>query len=274
MNRSTASAEVEVLYFHPDSRDVAEPHGDAFRLVERPTPPSEERGFYLWAVAGRLELRRGTLPGGVWVDDSVLRRRSAQGGELLRACGVAPGRRPEVLDAMAGWGIDGLVIAVRGGAVTMVERHPALHALELDLCRRCGETSVIAHCADSFEYLAASSGRRTGGFDVVYLDPMFPERGKGALPGKRMQWLAALTQPDGRPLALWLRAAVAVARDRVVVKRRRRDPAIAAPDWRILGRTVRYDVYRGTGRGDAIHAERFTPGGRSPDTRQTGSRAR
>jgi len=31
----------------------------------------------------------------------------------------------------------------------------------------------------------------------------------------------------------------------VVLKRRRKDPPVRPPDWRILGTAVRYDVYRG-----------------------------
>lgn len=230
-----------VLYHHPAARDLAKRWAHSFRLVEREAPPADHAGFYLWAVDDHLELRRG--PGraggrdGVWVSCAELRRRSDQGGELARTCGAGTGL--EVLDALAGWGVDGLVLARRGCRVTLVERHPMASALAQDLARRSG-LEVVSRCADGFDVLG--EGRC---YDVVYLDPMFPARRKGALPGKRMQFLAALTTPDPRPLESWLDAAIAVARRRVVLKRRSKDPVCRAPDWQITGRTVRYDVYRG-----------------------------
>jgi 16S rRNA (guanine1516-N2)-methyltransferase len=227
------------LFHHPDAWSVAEPWREHFRLVECIRPPADQTGFYLWAVNDQLELRRGSDDRtGTWISLAELTRRAAQGSELLRACGAA-GDRPRVLDAMAGWGIDGLVLAGRGCRVTMIERHPALAALLQDLARRSA-LAVECRWGDGFAALAEAPG-----YDVVYLDPMFPERGKGALPGKRMQWLAELTEPDARPLVQWLDAAVANVRGRVVLKRRRKDPVVAPPDWQIVGRTVRYDVYRG-----------------------------
>jgi len=83
-------------------------------------------------------------------------------------------------------------------------------------------------------------------FDVVYLDPMFGDHPSGALPALRMQTLATLAgEMDDEELAELLRAARNSASSRVVVKRRRRAPAVAPPDWRILGRSIRFDVYRG-----------------------------
>ncbi len=230
-----------VLYHHREARDLAGRWAHLFRLVERDAPPADHAGFYLWAVDDHLELRRG--PGrvgrrdGAWVPCSELQRRADQAGELARACDA--GAAPVVLDALAGWGVDGLVLASRGCRVTLVERHPMLSALEQDLARRSG-LAAVSRYGDGFEVIG--EGRC---YDVVYLDPLFPERRKGALPGKRMQLLAALTTPDSRPLETWLDAAIAAARRRVVLKRRLKDPQCRTPDWQITGRTVRYDVYRG-----------------------------
>lgn len=196
-------------------------------------------GFYVHRDADHLELRREGESGGVWIRRAELSRRSGGAAELLHACGAAPGLT--VLDVMAGWGVDALVLAARGCRVTLVERQPLLVALQRDLLRRSGLTGVECRQGDGFEALGEGKS-----YDVVYLDPMFDSRGKTALPGKRMQWLAELASPDGRPLAQWLGAALPRARRRVVVKRRRTDPATASPDWQIRGSSVRYDVYRGT----------------------------
>lgn len=212
---------------------------ERFEVVESAGVPAAESGFYLWAGGGHVELRHGGRDGGAWVTLAELDRRTARGSDLLRACGVSAAHRPDVLDVMGGWGVDALVLAARGCAVTVVERLPALWLLQEDLIRRRGARGVRALCGDGFDYL-----RQAPAPAVVYLDPMFPERAKTALPGKRMQWLAELAQEDPRPLAQWLELARGRVRERVVVKRRRRDPVVCSPDWQITGRTVRYDVYR------------------------------
>lgn len=256
-----ASRAREPLFHHPEARALARRFAGRFELIERPLPPVDRPGFHLWAVDDHLELRRARDRQGVWVDLAELSRRAADGSELLRAC-TAGGTRRRVLDPMAGWGVDGLVLARRGHDVTLVEGHPMLEALLEDLVRRSGANvrrdggaevrrsgaevrrdggaDVVCRCGDGFAALAEPPG-----YDVIYLDPMFPPRRKHALPGKRLQWTAALTSPDERPLSAWLDAARTHARERVVVKRRRRDPAVAPADWQITGRTVRYDVYRG-----------------------------
>jgi 16S rRNA (guanine1516-N2)-methyltransferase len=199
---------------------------------------------YVVAVDGHLELRfheePATASSGLWVPLDEVRRRAAEGGLLLRACGVRGGNRPRVLDPMAGLGVDGLLLAARGCEVTLVERHPMLCELMEDLTRRSGLSGVTCVCGDGFLHLADEVP-----YEVIYLDPMFPARNKHSLPHKRMQWLSRLAEPDHRPLGEWIDAAVAAAENRVVLKRRRKDPQVRRPDWQIPGRTVRFDVYRG-----------------------------
>lgn len=195
---------------------------------------------------GHLELRFSgegeRAAAGVWVSLDDLARRTGEGGPLLRACGIRRGQRPSVLDPMAGLGVDGLVLASHGCRVTLVERHPLLWELLQDLVRRSALDDVTCCLGDGFAHLGT-----TARYDVIYLDPMFPARSKRALPAKRMQWLARVAEPDARPLESWLDAAVVSAMGRVVLKRRRKDPMVRKPDWQILGRSVRFDVYRGTG---------------------------
>jgi 16S rRNA (guanine1516-N2)-methyltransferase len=238
--RGVPAPPVSRLYHHPAAH--LEPCWmDWFQLREAPQPPDDESGYYLWAAEDHLELRRGCEAHGAWVRVAELERRTAQGTDLLKACGVGGERRPRVLDLMAGWGVDALVLAARGCPVTAVERLPMLAALLQDLVGRSGISGVAVQCADAMEVLDVAQP-----FDVVYLDPMFPQRHKAALPGKRLQWLAELAAPDPRSLEIWLTAAAPRAQRRVVLKRRRKDPLVATPDWQVAGRTVRYDVYRGS----------------------------
>lgn len=236
---------VEELHHHPEALNVAVRWQDRFHLVCAEAPPEPGDGMLLWAGVDGLRLLRrdGRRLESLRLTATDVQRRARQGDELLRACGLTGGptgrEAPTVLDAMAGWGIDALVLAARGCAVTLVERHPVVSAMQEDLVVRCGATDARCLWGDGYEVMAAMPG-----CDVVYLDPMFPERRKGALPGKRMQWLTHLAAADTRPLDQWLEAARALARSRVVLKRRRTDPPVAPPDWQIVGRSVRYDVFR------------------------------
>lgn len=153
---------------------------------------------------------------------------------IARACGARTGLT--VLDAMAGWGADGLALAAGGCAVTMTESHPLVFAMLVDLLE-----GRAPHVQVEFQ-----DARRLipSGFDVVYLDPMFEPRRKTALPGRPMQVLRDLVGRDAPDLGEILVLARRHARDRVVMKRHAHARAVGVPDWRIPGRTVRFDVYR------------------------------
>jgi len=79
--------------------------------------------------------------------------------------------------------------------------------------------------------------------DVVYLDPMFPEAGKTALPRKEMQILRSLGL-EQEPVEDMLRLALKVAQRRVVLKRGLRDPVVyGKPQSQIKGKALRFDLY-------------------------------
>ncbi len=177
-------------------------------------------------------------------DDREVRRRAKQGrrGALARACGAQSGI--SVHDALAGWGTDGLLLAMLGCRVHMTEAHPDVCAA---LAARVRAATLPASCpAPTLACADARACWRERQFDVIYLDPMFGDHPSGALPSLRMQALATLAdEMDDAELSELLAAARGSAASRVVIKRRRRARAVAPPDWRILGRSVRFDVYRG-----------------------------
>lgn len=80
--------------------------------------------------------------------------------------------------------------------------------------------------------------------DVVLLDPMYPGRGKSALPGKGMALFRALVGDDSDAPGL-LATAIEVARRRVVVKRPASAPPLDGPlpTGAVRGKTTRYDIY-------------------------------
>ncbi len=237
------------LYFPPEVLELVQTWATDFELVESARRPLDAAGFYLWWRNGRLELYRGQDPHGVCLQPAEFERRATMRGELARACGVTTAHKPRVLDAMAGMGLDGMTLSALGCAVVLIERDPTLWALLDSLVRMFDVNDFDARVvhADAWKWLEGSEpADRT--FDVVYLDPMFPARRKGALPGKPMQFLSELTKPDPHALVDWIRLARRPPAVRVVVKRRLRDPAAGVPDWQIKGRSVRYDVYRGANR--------------------------
>ncbi len=176
------------------------------------------------------------------------RRRGGQNELLGRAVGVGKRDALSVIDATAGLGRDAFVLADLGCTVSMVEQSPLVHALLRDgLERALGSADPWLQqvcerlelcCADSVTALSQRSA------DVVYLDPMFPERGKSARAKKDMWLFQALPHTDTQAEPL-LQAALAAASFRVVLKRPLKAPQLGdvAPGFSLRGRAVRYDVY-------------------------------
>ena len=201
-----------------------------------------------------LRLSGPSAPGPVRVDfgagDMRHRRRAGQNELLGRAVGVGKRDNLSVIDATAGLGRDSFVLADLGCQVMMLERSTVAFALLRngldrglasddgwlqDTCSR-----LRLQCVDSIAYLASTPVTA----DVIYLDPMFPERQKSARVRKEMWIFQELLGKDQDSEEL-LAAAVGRASYRVVVKRPARAPALPgrAPGFAIGGRKVRFDVY-------------------------------
>ena len=208
--------------------------------------------FWLVLTPERLVLvESGTSDRPLAVDfgSAVLRRRLPGGRvreALVRAVGASTGVRV-VADATAGMGSDAFVLASWGFRVHLIERVPAVAALLEDGVSRARATASLQtvasrmtlHVGDARELLEALPERP----DVVYLDPMYPSTGKTALKNKAMQRFRALIGDDLDAGSL-LEVARGVAARRVVVKRPRRAPVVAAaPSGALVGRTTRYDLY-------------------------------
>ncbi len=212
---------------------------------------SAARDWYrLKRIDGRLELCAADSTNGIFLRIDDVERRVRQGRKLAlaKACGARAGLR--VLDGMAGLGLDGMTLATLGCDVLMVEREPRLAELLVDaidrVCRRIDIAGRAAYrLADVRDVL-----KERQRFDTIYLDPMFPTRDKHALPRKSAQVLSDLLGAADEDLPAIVADSIPLA-GRVVVKRRRHDAAIGRPDWQILGRSVRFDVYRGSASVDA-----------------------
>lgn len=207
----------------------------------------------LYGAEGLGLQAQGKAPqGAVRVDFSSprlqYRRRSGHNEILGRACGVKASFTPSIIDATAGLGVDSFILADLGCNLTLVERSPLVMALLEDGLERASLTDqgqvsarMQLQSGDSVDYLKTLE---PGGADVVYLDPMFPERGKSAKAKKEMQAFQQLVA-EGDNEDVLLEEARRVAKYRVVVKRPIKAHYLAAkkPGFDLRGKTIRYDVY-------------------------------
>jgi len=165
---------------------------------------------------------------------------------VAKALGCKPHYRPTVLDATAGMGRDSLIMAMLGCKVSMQERNPAIYLLlenALDRFQKqggprelVGELSLSQQ--NSIESLSQCEA------EVIYLDPMFPERKKKALVKKEMRLFKLLAGEDLDADSLLTEALKSNAK-RVVVKRPKGAPILAGlkPSHEITAKKFRYDVY-------------------------------
>ena len=184
-------------------------------------------------------------------------RRKHGGGNgqaIAKAIGVSGRFSPSVLDLTAGLGGDGFVLASLGCSMTLIERNKVVHSLLSDGLERARKTAsmdtalglIVGRITlvgqDSSEFLAAL--RSEDRPDIVYIDPMFPERKKSAKVKKEMQAFHSIVGSDDDSADL-LALALAQAKYRVVVKR-----SISAewlgglsPSYSLTGKSTRFDIF-------------------------------
>jgi 16S rRNA (guanine1516-N2)-methyltransferase len=220
---------------------------------------TDEYEFLLLYSANGLALKhtgeKGVEPIMVSFTSPTMTYRIKHGGgrsqALARAVGLKKGWQPTVIDATAGFGRDGFILACLGCHVHMLERSPILAALLEDALQRAIESGQVSEIikkrlrfteTDSIDFLQKLQQEDYP--DVIYLDPMYPVRTKSSLVKKEMRILRGLAGNDKDANDL-LTIALACARKRVVVKRPRLAATLSgwAPSHQITGKTSRFDVY-------------------------------
>lgn len=197
------------------------------------------------------------LPGALRVDFAKpdTRRRVANPGlELLvRAARVRRTAQPLLIDATAGLGNDGFLLAAAGFRVQMFEMNPVVAALLADGLDRARRNPALAVIAERIRLTAGDARTALGHLgehpEVIYLDPMFPERSKSALVKQELRLLQLLDPHTIDPGHL-LRAALTVQARKVVVKRPRTGSCLLdmPPAYAVRGKAIRFDVYVGSGK--------------------------
>lgn len=146
-----------------------------------------------------------------------------------------------VLDLSAGLGIDAIFLAQLGFEVTAVERNPLIYlALQDALSGLPVEMKIKFIFGSSQDFLQTN----TDEFDVVYFDPMFPEKTKSALPKQEMVFFRHLVGADVDADEVVRQATRKKGVQRVVVKRPMKAPTLyKKPEAQIEGKLVRFDIY-------------------------------
>ena len=183
------------------------------------------------------------------------RKRGGGRGEMIaKAVGFKGDNCPRVLDVTAGLGGDAFVLASAGCEVALIERVPTVRALLRNALARAafqGQSDAgLAEIAsrmqllefDSIEYLSALDDDSLP--DVIYVDPMFPERKKSAAVKKEMQVFHRVVGADA-DADLLFQLALRKAGKRVVVKRPRIADTLGGvePSHVLAGKRNRFDVY-------------------------------
>ncbi len=173
------------------------------------------------------------------------RSRQHLGGEMLiKACRIKDQAQTRVLDATCGFGRESFLLSQAHFKVTACEQHPVVAALLQDGLIRYQNM----HQHQPFKLLAtdALSVMARQQHDVVYLDPMFPERQKSALVKKDMQLFHRLHGHIDDALPVLFQAAQKCAVKKVVVKRPTKAPCVLVqkPTYQLTGKSCRFDVYQ------------------------------
>ncbi len=216
----------------------------------------DERYHYAFLVEDKgLSLKLlGSVMTPVYVDflaGSVGHRAQFGGGRrqlLSRAVGLHKYSERKVLDVSAGLGQDSFILAHLGASVIAVERSLIVATLLQDGLDRLflqkpesGE-KIKLFTASAVNFMQQLSEKDAP--QIVYYDPMYPERGQSAKAKKEMRILRDIVGDDDDAEQVLMQA-LQTATERVVVKRPRLAAKINSiePSWELRGERCRYDVY-------------------------------
>lgn len=170
---------------------------------------------------------------------------------ISKALGLGKGTS-KVIDLTCGLAQDAFFIAQLGVPVLALERSPQLFAI---LASALAEARIRApqredlarleiRSGDSREFLLSQEFLQEPHASLaLYLDPMFPEKKKSALPRKEMQIFRQMVGEDPDSQELW-KEAMQSGCSRLVVKRPlRAKPLGPGVVHMFKGTSVRYDLY-------------------------------
>lgn len=157
---------------------------------------------------------------------------------------------PVVFDATAGMGRDSFILQCAGCSVYMFERNPVIWLLLRDALTRAASSPFFKDLPSGLPSLmpCGEACRYQGDVvpDVIYYDPMFPDRKKSALVKKEMRIFKALIGAD-EDIESTLLALIRMAKHKVILKRPQTAAPISFQDVKPIGSVeggaCRFDIY-------------------------------
>ncbi len=212
---------------------------DAPIIAQTQLPSSR---FLLEINHNRLSLRSVCQPElkPICLDFNIVRTHKGK-DPLLRAIGA---NTRSVIDATAGWCTDALHLARHGIDVLAIEQNHLVITLVSDAAQKIDDADVRnrltlmdGNSVDLLDSLEQSP-------DVIYLDPMYPQKKKKSVPRKELALLRDIVGMQDNSQQLFERAML-WAKQRVVVKRPHyAEPLAAGKAGETRGKLVRFDIYK------------------------------
>ena len=142
--------------------------------------------------------------------------------EMLVRAAKTEEKNLKAIDATAGMGEDAFLLAAYGYQVTLYEQNPVIAALLKDALRRAKKNMILKEIAGRMKLVEGDSVECLAGLadsvDLIYLDPMFPQRQKSGLINKKLQLIQKLEPPCSEEKDLF-DAAIKVKPSKIIVKR-------------------------------------------------------
>lgn len=170
---------------------------------------------------------------------------------LLKACKLKACQSNEpmrVIDATAGFGIDGLILASTGARVTLIEQNPILFLLLKAEQHKMSQHPNWQKLMSRMDIIYGDSGKilhTLDKVDLIYLDPMFPSDSYKGLVNKHMQVLHQYINPPSFDDEVALFETAIAHCDKLVIKRPISAPNFANinPMQSVSNDIVRFDKY-------------------------------
>lgn len=202
--------------------------------------------LYYNPVTQRKELYLPEFSKPLFVDFNEIQQKFQQHQSYLiaKAVGVYKAKKKpiRVCDLTAGLGKDAYLLSLLGCQLELVERCEVIAELLQDGLKRIG-LELKCYIGEAKAYLHLLQKNQDFP-EVIYFDPIFPDKNKTALSQKNARMLKKMAGPslDAETVLLLARQ---TAKNRVVVKRPLHGPAVSTdkPDIVFRGKSIRFDVY-------------------------------
>ncbi|MCR5153816.1 MAG: class I SAM-dependent methyltransferase [Lachnospiraceae bacterium] len=150
------------------------------------------------------------------------------------------------VDCTAGFGTDSFILAAGGYRVDLFEHNPITATLLKDAIIRARRNAATKETAMRMNLLEGDSKELLASLsyipDLIYLDPMYPEKKKSAESKKKLQMLHKIESPCSDEDEL-VKAAIALKPKKIIIKRPPEGPYLAGitPNYSVERKAVRFD---------------------------------